>query len=73
MDDSNIDLVEKDFSLASVVLTADLKAVDSIKNEHGLLNLIKMLLSRKIKVRGGLRGIVRLYRNRELLLAVFSV
>ena len=73
IDENSIDLAEKDFSQAGVVLTADLKAVNLIKNEHGLLNLLKMLLSRKIKVRGGPKEIIRLYRNRELLLKVLGI
>lgn len=73
IDENNIDLTETDLSHASVVLTADLRAFELIKNKPSLLNLLKMLLSRKIKIRGGLKGIIRLYRNRELLLSVFSI
>jgi GNAT superfamily N-acetyltransferase len=73
IEENNIDLTETDLSDASVVLTADLRAFELIKNKPGLVNLLKMLFSRKIKIRGGLKGIIRLYRNRELLLAVFGI
>lgn len=73
INETNIDLSESDFSHANVVLTADLSALKLVRNNHGLLSLLKMLFSRKIKIHGGLKGIIRLYRNRYLLLGVFSI
>lgn len=68
---NNIELSETDFSQANVVLTADLNALEIVKNNHSLLNLLRIILLRKIKISGVPIGIIRLYQNRFLLQAVF--
>jgi len=66
--------IEEDFCEdADVTISGDLSTFISLKEKKDIGNLIKALITRKIKVKGGLFSLIRLYRHIQLLREIFSV
>lgn len=64
---------EKEFGKADVTIVSDLSTLSEIKEKKGRArDLLKALFTRKLKVKGGVFNVFKLYRSLWLIKAIFS-